>query len=1180
MNTPHVVGFDATDNQGQAIHLTVSTDIVDYFEATRVFGREDLADPGAHGRFQPRLIAIPDRGSPVSSPMVFSIGNQNDLFLVRRDDRHEGGWTVIGLSDEIAARIGGTAKVRALGAAATDDDRITVAFAVDDGLNSRVFVAYDLSSKTTEWDKVPWIDCGVRNGVQIEGVRVLDNGDKSWTIVLAGQNGPNEAVYLLQSGSAHSFAEALVFNPAVTLEEILDFAAGVHPIYGSGLHVLGVSGGERVLAFRPFPVYDSSGNPTTIPPIVALPCPAGANVLDTGPTGSDGADLYIGGRGAAVITAAELDNAATAKVTQAISPAIAANVQKLVAAVAPDGGVALWALELDGNLTVARKPSSGAFGEPLKIRSNVQEIAAVSGDRHVTTSLLVVYGDSQAAFLWQDAAHKTWQESPLTVADPTRAAKVTCYGTSVQTLDGGSVGRPGLKVKISASALASVVLNGSAAFIGPNIMVETQTDAHGRISLYDRVRSLTPATYRVEIDGVGVYDVNPAGGAHQRFQSITADELRAATVPTAGGSEPLLPPEFQTGDKRGQVDVVAGSLNHAAALASGTNGVGAGVRQTTHDAAFSSALHIAALPNGYQWGVHADANGVTAASGDVISKLIGAAEKVETFFVGLGESIADFFEGVGRAIEQGWTFVIHKAEDAVRFICAVGDEVKHFVLNTLEEVGSFFTWLWSQVKTGLERLWEFLKFLFDWEDILRVRDVMLDIVDETFDHAERSIGDMKAPVAKAFDDAIATIDGWRKAAGAPPAVIAKPPQGSSFLDEIESATKPIQELMDLATGNSVVAWASKRFESVLGEIISFDGPNPFAEASDAAEKFFEGLLSDEVSDLEQTLNAIGADLRRLFDGNLPSPRDLSIDTLRAALIAVGADAVDGLLRGVRDLVLRLLDLAQGLVKAARDVLMTKVRLPFIEDLVKLVTGGRESIDTSFSFAGALLLLGAIPATITYKLATHRPLYAKGEIVSLPFGQVTVQSGADAAAISSATLDMIVADIKGALNGFQAPGILANAEPNVGSFVAFGVIPQWLGAVNEIISVSLRSKHTEVTNGLDSTCCILSTLAAVKTSVVAGIVFKDPSKAEKADNANRVVDAALFVSHLALKLADAGILQDAAGGCEEAGDKLAMVGFAISKWVKGEFKAGVVVVSGALRSVAAITSWARFGIAAS
>ena len=180
--------------------------------------------------------------------------------------------------------------------------------------------------------------------------------------------------------------------------------------------------------------------------------------------------------------------------------------------------------------------------------------------------------------------------------------------------------------------------------------------------------------------------------------------------------------------------MVAGSLNHVAALAVGTSGIeprrgsGVGRRRIQLDAAppplFRAVINGAFTPM---------RKASPPPSDDAIGKLIGAAEKVETFFIGLGKSIADFFEGVGHAIEQGWTFVIHKAEDAVRFICAIGDEVSISCLNTLEEVGSFFEWLWRQVKTGLEKLWEFLKLLFDWNDVLRVRDVMLDLIDQTLD---------------------------------------------------------------------------------------------------------------------------------------------------------------------------------------------------------------------------------------------------------------------------------------------------------------------------------------------------------------------------------------------------------------------------------------------------------------
>jgi hypothetical protein len=276
---------------------------------------------------------------------------------------------------------------------------------------------------------------------------------------------------------------------------------------------------------------------------------------------------------------------------------------------------------------------------------------------------------------------------------------------------------------------------------------------------------------------------------------------------------------------------------------------------------------------GYKWGIRADANGVSAASGDVVDKLIAAGDKVGAFFVGLGESIADFFEGVGRKIEQGWTFIVHKAKDAIRFICAIGDQVKHFVLNTLEEVGSFFTWLWRQVKTGLETLWDYLKFLFDWQDMLRVRDVVLDTADETLQYVQRSIGDAKRPVSDAFDRAIATIEGWRKQAGVPPTRIPPAAPGTSLVDRLEQATKPVQDLIDKAMGNSVVAWTMTRLDKILDEIVAFEEPNPFATALEAAESFATGLIKDELTELERGFNAIRADLGNLFGNAVPGPAD-------------------------------------------------------------------------------------------------------------------------------------------------------------------------------------------------------------------------------------------------------------------------------------------------------------------
>ena len=88
--TPNVATFTATDSKNQAVRFTVSTDIVDYMDSAKPFGHTDMADPAAHGRFQRRMLAIPDRQSDVITPMVLTIGSDNSLYVVRHGDAAHG----------------------------------------------------------------------------------------------------------------------------------------------------------------------------------------------------------------------------------------------------------------------------------------------------------------------------------------------------------------------------------------------------------------------------------------------------------------------------------------------------------------------------------------------------------------------------------------------------------------------------------------------------------------------------------------------------------------------------------------------------------------------------------------------------------------------------------------------------------------------------------------------------------------------------------------------------------------------------------------------------------------------------------------------------------------------------------------------------------------------------------
>jgi hypothetical protein len=997
---PQVQSFNAKDDKGRTVRFTIGTDIIDYAESARAFGREDLAAADAQGRFQKRMFAFPDRKSSVVSPMVLSIGNQNGLSLIRRQDGADStAWKLTDLTGAFTA-VGANPQVRAMGVGWTDDDRVTIAVAVDghgggtgERPPSRVFVAWNVSTKTTDWSKIPWVDCGTREKVTVAGIRVVEESEGEWTVVLSGDRGADGTLYLLRSGRRpHSFASALVFTPAVTFQEIFDFQACVDEIVGAGVAFVGRSGSSSVLAFRPFPRYNKEGKISNTPPAVPLPCPAGARLLHPGVTRNEKSDLYISGAGVQLIPAEQFDQLDDATITSVASPEAMPDVMSMVAVDAEDGSAAVWTVLRNGDLGVARrKAGEKKWGNPLRLRAGVQDIAAVQGDDRTTTSLLVVYRDGKSTFLWQDAASGGWQETPLLVANPDKISKATCYGTSLRLLSETGSPRAGAKVTVSASVLANVVVNRQSAFLGPDLKFETTTDSNGAVAIFDRVRSLTPAIYRFRVEGIAEsIDVNPAGGIHKRFSEMSADQLRSASVTAPNGvSTPLLSERFRTGDKKNQMDAVAGSLTQAAGLTKGTNGIAGGVCLAPKGAAFSSALKLATLPANYRWGIEADAKGVRAASSAVIDSLTNAAKSAGQFFVNLGESIGDFFEGIWSRIKEGWTFVVEKTVQGINFICKLGEKVANWVLKTLEEIGSFFVWLWEQVETALEKLWEWLKFVFDWKDIVRVRDAMVGMTEQALTYFENSIGGMKPTIESGFNDLSKIIRGWAGETAGPP-----PPSGigSSFTGTAMTVMGAVSSVMDQIMGNSVVAWVFGKIQSLFDYILRIEMPEMTSAMTQAVDGL-QRLLAGSIGSFAELGVAIARGFEQVL-GKAVDINNVSLDGLKRAMVAAGLDVIDSAMNVFKGLVIGALDLMKNLVAVGRALLKAKMRFPLIEQIVNTLTMGMVSVDTTFRMIDGLVLLCAIPTTIAFKIMTGRaPLRGASELV-FPFGKVAVSNAAE------------------------------------------------------------------------------------------------------------------------------------------------------------------------------------------
>jgi hypothetical protein len=785
-----------------------------------------------------------------------------------------------------------------------------------------------------------------------------------------------------------------------------------------------------------------------------------------------------------------------------------------------------------------------------------------------------VYSDFRASFVLKDATSGVWQETPLLVDNPSELTRVTCYGTKLRVLDEYGVARANVSVTVSASVLSSVRLNQAAVFIGPSVSVTTQTDEDGSVTLLDRVDSLTPAIYRCSVEGVKeALDINPAAQLHQQFASLTVNELLNASIQTPDGKQSLLPPEMQDPANHPQIQAVVDVLRETASLARSTTGVLQGVQQVNENDPFSSALRSDSLPDNYRWGIQTDASGVRLADRRVIDRLSNAPDTSGTsntsnisnnistfstvktaktssrssqFFSNLGDSIVDFFEGVGDRIRDEFAVVVQKTKYAFDVVCEWGGKVKRFVLKTLDQVGSFFKWVWAQIKIGINKVREFFKILLNWDDILAVRDGMVNLTDDLLNYVIDSVDDLKQPVKDGFDQILQQIRTWRDTT--PTLTKNQKPSnvGGKLISTLNDISTPQQKIMEQVTGSAVFTWVNDKIKDGIDELIQFEGPNPLATATaeTAATTFAENLLSDQVSNLVNCWQEIQTNLVEIFGQRMPSFSDFTTDTLKELVVTIGTTALEGMLTGLRDLILRTIDLLGGFVRVARDAMFLKVRFPLLEKLLKLIVPGA-NVDTSFSLIEGLMLLFAIPATFTYKiiyLATYRkapPPIQADEIVSLLRGSVVRQSTSDTLRQSSLIAGLVFANGGMLTTSYKAYKNFTGEKmnPKIGqvmsaSFAGFSFVQEFYSSLRAASSVA----------GVDETemgCIAVAGLNLSNQLARLFPVFTQSGSLKLIEKVSASIEICCHTTQLLLKTTIFGLLTDEIrrhGGVFENGEK--------------------------------------------
>lgn len=957
--------------------IKVSTELVRTPESVKVIGFHAKTDENSAADIDDvhRIAAVTDAGGQA---MLLSLSGTNELFLIFRDAAAKGGFRQRSLSAGFKKQVGGAPWVQSFAIRQDDSKNLTVivAASTDQTSPSHLFMVTGLSPKQLAQGP-DWRYLGKRDDFAVSrfemtrssdgttiwcGVAPKDRkgGGKRWSNIY----GIDAEAADLADDPSTAWPKADVY-PLVVDAELLDFDGGFDPDYGPGIYSLLRRSDQRSqVQFTSLPIKarrsDPVGKSRTRTWLNIDGKYRSITALDNG----ESSDLYLAGDNVALLSAESL--AASSDAAAKLTPAplfTDGPYSEVLPRVDKSGSINCFALADDGLLQTRRTEKGGAWTPTASLRKNVMQIAPTTDPERGGAAVYAGYLGGRLSKLVRRENIGTWSEEDVAVQDTGTFAEREAYLTRIVVHDAkGAPLREGA-VNVRASSWCHAKLNGQERILDPHVdrMTDATLDGRGGLTVRVPAFGVSPPLIRIEIDALAEgLDIDPSAAIKSAAQGLSSDGLLEAQNgqnplmrASSASPGPVIKGSLRESGSRGTLDAISVGLSNLSNLDSR-----AGVRSAKKGGTIDN--KVAPPKSAGTWGV-------TIAKGKPTALSPARAKEITSGKVVAGplEVLEGLWNDIENFVEDAVEIVVDVVDDVVRFVVKVADKVGAFLLNTLEEVGRAFEWLWAQIKVGISALVDWIGFVFDWPDIVRVRDYVMDSCVATIDAG-------RATVVKFRDEAAAWFD---KVQGAL-AIFADLPadartaklntdQANARSSETGNSDR-VSEALAAMTNNPALEW-------VLEQVQDFIATYVVKLNLDAITKEVVATFTKFVDDIKTGVLNVVTDLNDFVDKltSLLSKGDVSIEAV--AKLFVGETGIL-LVDAARTFVVSGLDAVEGLLGVLEAVVTQEMEFPLLSKLFG------EKVSTSLLKVLATFI--AAPATVFYKLVSGKAPIAKNEKLPL------------------------------------------------------------------------------------------------------------------------------------------------------------------------------------------------------
>lgn len=878
-----------------------------------------------------------------TTPWVFSVGTDNTLYAVTRQEGSGTGWVQHALSAGMGA-------VTAFAAADAGGGTFRLGLAVQSGGTSRFYLSAATDFTTlnlatfdpaTFWTEHTLADPSATvNQVRVDGAGAL---------IATTKTGSDALYYTVDDSGVKPYTLPEDGSTVLALE--------LGEVYGDrGVFLLYTVGPAQTLLFQSFPdpVFGKTSKYRY--------APQGA-VNDFALLSGAGGTNWVIAAGDAVTLFTTPDDA-----PQTVAAATAGLSFTSLRAAQIDSALSLWLLGASQGAQALYyatnqfyQGSTGTFTQkwtaPLPIRQQVGRFDCLRGVE-VSNQLFVVSQQNTLVHLWQDATTTLWQEAEIPVHDTGQARELDTYTLHVQFSSAALRDNlAGQTVTVGADAAVYVNLNGAGYQLGPSTPGQVPLATDGSLTVMSVTDTIAAPTLTVTAPFLDApVTVDLMHKVRERLEPVkTGADLQAAKrydpdtntyVPLTSGQDP---------DTLDAVARGVAQLNGAAAgMKTAAPAARAALRAfaaASRPAADASATWGMSFPDGggavFDQGPQAALHFATRARGGAAA---GAALdfSAEGIWDDLGHAFGDVIRWIGEGIDDVKDFLVQVADDVVHFAIRVGEAVYTFILTTAQEIYAAAEWLFKKIALYLKELIEWLGFLFAWKDILATRDAMKTLFNNGL---------------SSFSGAVQTIktqfDGW---VGGVLANDLNSPELAQRLNDTTAST--VDQSVSQAGGRPQgsadprVSWVATRMSYLAGaDQVSGGGITP------------DGVLGSILASIE----SLGGDFAVEYDKvssygtQWVNGQITTAQFAVAVLDAVGALALDI----VQRIVDGILDAVSGMVDTLETFLNQTIDIPFFSALYQLVSGDPLSI------LDVAALIMAIPVTVAYKVMFNQAPFQNG-----------------------------------------------------------------------------------------------------------------------------------------------------------------------------------------------------------